>query len=351
MAKIRYFPPECAPTVAEIASWTGAQLAPGTDGSVQIRDVAPLDGGGPGDLTFLDNPKYALLFETTRASAAFVSVRHAAKTPAGCVALISPQPYRAMAVAMGRMFTSAMRPQPILPLAGVSEYARVHPQAKLENGVSVDPGAVIGAGARIGAGTTIGANAVIAAQVCIGRDCSIGAGAVVSCALIGDRVILHPGVCIGQDGFGFAMGPQGHLKAPQIGRVIIQDDVEIGANSTVDRGANRDTMIGEGAKIDNLVQIGHNVIVGRHCVLCSQAGISGSTVLEDFVVLGGKAGLAGHLHVGMGAQIAAAAGLMHDVPAGERWAGAPAQRARDFFKEVAMVKKLAKGRGSEAGEG
>ena len=155
----------------------------------------------------------------------------------------------------------------------------------------------------------------------IGRDCSIGATVTVSHALIGDRVIIHPGVRIGQDGFGFAMGPQGHLKVPQIGRVIIQDDVEIGANSTIDRGANRDTVIGEGTKIDNLVQIAHNVVIGRHCVIVAQVGISGSTTLGDFVALGGQVGVTGHLRIGAGAQIAATSGVMSDVPPGARWGG------------------------------
>jgi UDP-3-O-[3-hydroxymyristoyl] glucosamine N-acyltransferase len=154
-------------------------------------------------------------------------------------------------------------------------------------------------------------------------------------------VIIHPGARIGQDGFGFAMGPGGHLKVPQVGRVIIQDDVEIGANTTIDRGANRDTVIGEGTKIDNLVQIGHNVHVGRHCVIVGQVGISGSTVLEDYVVLGGQVGVAGHLRIGMGAQVGAKAGVMNDLAAGGKYLGAPAKPARQMFREVAALTKLA----------
>ncbi len=248
-----------------------------------------------------------------------------------------------MAETMTRLYPGAARPGSTFEELDISPRAHVHATARLEPGVVVDPGAVIGPGAQIGAGTLIGANAVVGPQVCIGRDCSIGPGATLACALLGDRVIIHPGVHIGQDGFGFAMGPRGHLKVPQIGRVIIQDGVEIGAGSTVDRGANRDTIVGEGTKIDNLVQIGHNVVVGRHCILVSQCGVSGSCVLEDFVAIGGQAGLAGHLRIGAGAQIAAAAGVMNDVPAGERWGGAPAQPLREFFREVAAVKKLAKG--------
>jgi UDP-3-O-[3-hydroxymyristoyl] glucosamine N-acyltransferase len=209
--------------------------------------------------------------------------------------------------------------------------------------VIVDPGAVIGQGVELGAGTIIGPNAVIGPGVRIGRDGSVGASTTILAALIGDRVIIHPGAHIGQDGFGFALGPRGHLKVPQIGRVIIQNDVEIGAGVTIDRGANRDTVIGEGAKIDNLVQIGHNVVIGRHAVLVSQSGVSGSSAIGDFAALGGQAGIAGHLTIGAGAQVAAAAGVMTDIPPGERWAGAPAKPVRKFFREVAAIKRLADG--------
>jgi UDP-3-O-[3-hydroxymyristoyl] glucosamine N-acyltransferase len=179
----------------------------------------------------------------------------------------------------------------------------------------------------------------------IGRQSVIGAGATVCNALLGDRVIIHSGARIGQDGFGFAMGPRGHLKVPQIGRVVIQDDVEIGANSTIDRGANRDTVIGEGTKIDNLVQIGHNVVIGRHCVIVSQVGISGSTELGDFVSCGGQAGLTGHLRIGMGAQIAAQSGVMNDIAPGAKMGGSPARPSRDWLRSVSALDKLAKSRG------
>jgi len=213
--------------------------------------------------------------------------------------------------------------------------------ARLEKGVTVDPGAVIGPGAEIGSGTLIGATAVIGPSVRIGRDCSIGAGSSVLHALIGNRVIIHPGVRIGQDGFGYVMAPTGHTKVPQIGRVIIQDDVEIGAGSTVDRGANRDTVIGEGTKIDNLVQIGHNVAVGRHCVLVAQTGISGSVTLEDFVVLGARVGVNNHVTIGEGAQIAATSIVHGDVPPGARWGGTPAKPVKQWFREMTILARLA----------
>lgn len=340
--KIEFFPPAASPTLREIAAWTGATLVDETRAETRIADVAAIDAAGPGDLTFLDNPRYLPQLKTSRAAAVLVQPRHRGDVPPSCAALLTPQPYHAMAAAMARLYPSAQKPGSGFDERGVSAAAHVHSSARLEPGVVVDPGAVIGPGAEIGAGTVVGANAVIGPQVRIGRDCAIGPGATIACALIGDRVTVHAGAHIGQDGFGFALGARRHLKVPQIGRVIIQDDVEIGAGSTVDRGANRDTVIGEGAKIDNLVQIGHNVVVGRHCVIVSQVGISGSCVLDDFVVLGGQVGLAGHLHIGAGAQVGAASGVMNDIPAGQRWFGVPAQPAREHFRDIATLRKLAR---------
>jgi UDP-3-O-[3-hydroxymyristoyl] glucosamine N-acyltransferase len=348
LAKIRFFPQSSAPTLAEVAGWCGAALANEADRTRVVGDVAALDQAGPGDLTFLDNPRYLDAFRATRAAAALVALRFADAAPPGCAALVSPEPYRAMAQVMAKLYPSAVKPGSVFDQTGVSTAAHVHPSARLEAGVVVDPGVVIGRGAEIGAGTVIGANAVIGPGVRIGRNGAIGATTTIMAALIGDRVIIHPGVHIGQDGFGFALGARGHLKVPQVGRVIIQDDVEIGAGVTIDRGANRDTVIGEGAKIDNLVQIGHNVVIGRHAVLVSQSGVSGSSVIGDFAALGGQAGIAGHLKIGAGAQIAAAAGVMTDIPAGERWGGAPAKPIREFFREVAAVKRLAAGRGGSS---
>jgi len=223
----------------------------------------------------------------------------------------------------------------------ISEGAHIHASARLEPGVTVEPGAVIGARAEIGTGTTIGAGTVIGHDCRIGRNCYIGPNATLIHSLIGNRVTVHGGARLGQDGFGFAMGPRGHQKVPQIGRVVVQDDVEIGANTTIDRGANRDTIIGEGTKIDNLVQIAHNVVIGRHCVIVSQVGISGSTTLEDFVVVAGQAGLVGHVTIGMGAQVGAQAGVMNDVAPGARVLGSPAKPGRQYFREVATLEKLA----------
>jgi len=228
--------------------------------------------------------------------------------------------------------------------------ALVHPTVRMESGVTVDPGAVIGPRAEIGSGTVINAGAAIGPNVRIGRQCTIGANASITNSLIGDRVVVHPGCAIGQDGFGYVMGATGHRKVLQVGRVIVQDDVEIGAGTTIDRGANRDTVIGEGTKIDNLVQIGHNVRIGRHCIIVAQCGISGSVVIEDRVILAGQVGLADNVTIGEGAIIGARSGVMSDVPAGEKWFGYPAMRGREFLRSMMTLRQWV-GENDAAGDG
>jgi UDP-3-O-[3-hydroxymyristoyl] glucosamine N-acyltransferase len=244
-------------------------------------------------------------------------------------------------MAARELFPQALRPSS-LSKPGDFAGAHVDASARMEDGVMIEPGAVVGPRAEIGGGTAIGANAVIGAGVRVGRDCSIGANTTISNTLIGDRVIVHPGCHIGQDGFGFVMGGKGHLKVPQVGRVIIQDDVEIGSGTTVDRGAIRDTVIGEGTKIDNLVQVGHNVSIGRHCVIVAQTGISGSSTLEDFVVLGARVGLNNNVTIGEGAQIAAISVVHGDVPPGARWGGTPAKPVTLWFREMKVLERLAR---------
>jgi len=337
-----FFRPHGPLSLADLIRITGATPAEGVSPALSIRRVAPLDLAGEDDLTFLENPHYLPLLATTQAGAILISAKFAAKAPAGLPLLVAPEPYRGFAAVAMALFPEAARPQSMFAAKGVSPGAVVHPEARLEPGVTVDPGAVIGPRAEIGAGTIICCNAVIGPDVRIGRDCSIGANAVIQHSLIGNRVIIHPGSNLGQDGFGFAMGPRGHAKVPQIGRVVVQDDVEIGASTTIDRGTNRDTIVGEGTKIDNQVQLGHNVVVGRHCVLVAKVGISGSTILEDFVVMGGASATAGHLRIGRGAQIAGAANVKDDVPPGVRMAGTPAQEIRAYAREMNALRRLVK---------
>ena len=338
-------------TIGEIALLTGAKPSPTAPLDRAIVNVAALDAAGPSDLAFLDSLKYLGQLTSTRAGACLLAPRFAARAPSHLPVLTVREPYRAFVIVARTLFPDSLRPRSLFDVAGIAEGAIVHPSARLESGVTIDPGVVVGPKAEIGTGTVLAAHAVIGPGVRIGRHCSIGAHSSIANALIGDRVIIHPGCHLGQDGFGFVMGPAGHLKVPQLGRVIVQDDVEIGAGSTIDRGANRDTIIGEGTKIDNLVQIGHNVVIGRHCVLVAQTGVSGSVTLEDFVVLGARAGAIPHVTIGEGAQVAAMGNAAYDVPPGARFGGTPAKPVRQWIRELLVLERLAMRRGEVSGSG
>jgi UDP-3-O-[3-hydroxymyristoyl] glucosamine N-acyltransferase len=335
-------------TIEEIADLTSAKPRPGNPLDLRIANVAPLDTATASDVSFLDNSQYAEAIATTRAGACFVSPRFETLVPQSIVALVTDQPYRAFVAVARALFPDALRPTSLFGERGRSAEAHVHPSARLEAGVIVDPLAVVGPQAEIGSGTVIAAGAVIGPGVCIGRNCAIGANATILQALVGDRVIIHPGARIGQDGFGYLPGPQGHQKIPQNRRVIIQDDVEIGANTTIDRGSNRDTIIGEGTKIDNLVQIGHNCLIGRHCLIVSQVGISGSVKVGDYAVLAGQVGVRDHVTIGAGAVIGGQGGVISDVPPKARWVGFPAQPQREWWRSMAALRRL--GRGTRAGD-
>lgn len=323
-------------TIKELAAIAGAEPDEGADPEKLVKDVAALDQAGPDNLSFLDNVRYRDQFENSRAGVCIVAPEMNKLAPAGMALLYSANPYKSYAL-VASAFYPEQRPAP-----SVAKHAFIGEGVMLGEGCIVEYGAVIGEGARIGRGTWIEANAVIGARVEIGENCRIGAGSTISHSLIGNKVRIYPGCRIGQDGFGFAIDPAGHVKVPQLGRVIIEDSVEIGANTTIDRGSGPDTVIGQGTWIDNLVQIGHNVKLGRGCVIVAQVGISGSTVIDDYAVLAGQAGIAGHLHVGKGAKIGAQSGVMRDVPPGAEMLGSPALPIRQTMKNLAMLSRLTK---------
>ncbi|MGU3494060.1 UDP-3-O-(3-hydroxymyristoyl)glucosamine N-acyltransferase [Xanthobacteraceae bacterium A53D] len=341
MTEPAFFPLPAPLTLAEVASLSGARLLKdGGRADLVVRGVGTLADAGPDDLAFFDAPRYLPDFRASRAGVCITSEKLAAEAAEGMAVLVAGRPAQAFVAITRTLFPQALRPQPIFGHSGIAPGAFIHPTARLEDGVTVDPGAVIGPGTEIGSGSVICATAVIGPGVRIGRDSTIGPGVSLTHALVGNRVIIHAGARIGQDGFGYQPGAV-HLKVPQIGRVVIQDDVEIGANTCIDRGALRDTLIGEGTKIDNMVQIAHNVVIGRHCIIVSQTGISGSATLEDYVVLGGQVGVVGHCTIGTGSQIAASSNVKGDVPPGVRWGGSPAKPVREWFREITTLKKLA----------
>lgn len=348
MADPRFFRREGPFPAAALAERVGATIADGADGGRLLADVAPLAGAGADAVSFLSGPKHHAALRDTRAGAVLLRAADAEHAPSTTICLFTDDPEGAYAQA-----ASVFYPEPSVS-AGVHDRACVHADARLAAGVAVGPGAVIGPRAEIGADTVIGANTVIGEACAIGRDCRIAANVTIAYALIGDRVRIHPGAAIGQDGYGYAPGASGHRKIPQLGRVIIQDDVEIGACTTVDRGAAGDTVIGEGSKIDNLVMVAHNCRIGRHCLVTGQVGLSGSTVLEDFVMLGGQVGCAGHLTVGAGSMVAAQSGVTGDLAPGGVYGGAPAKPIGQWRREVAYVSLMAKrrrgGRGKDKDE-
>ncbi|MGI9410610.1 MAG: UDP-3-O-(3-hydroxymyristoyl)glucosamine N-acyltransferase [Hyphomicrobiaceae bacterium] len=330
-------------SLGDIAEHANARLLHASDCSRVVEGVRPLGTATNRDLAFFDNRRYANQLRQTSAGACIVSTGFVELAPKSVAILESEQPYEAFAKVMRLFYSDALRSKTAVATQPGAQ-SLIHPTARIAEDADVETGAVVGREAVIGNGTVISAGAVVGYRAVIGDNCYLGAGASVIHAIVGNGVIIHPGVRIGQDGFGFAMTKVGHLKVPQIGRVIIADDVEIGANSTVDRGTLGDTRIGEGTKIDNLVQIGHNVVIGRHCVIVAQSGVAGSAELGDFVVMGAQSGVLGHVKVGTGAQIAGMAHVKNDVAPGARMGGTPAKPFGDWAREVAALRALAKRR-------
>jgi UDP-3-O-[3-hydroxymyristoyl] glucosamine N-acyltransferase len=337
----RFFPPAEPQTLGAVADAVGASVEPAARERI-MSDVMPLDTAGPEHISFLRDAKHRAALAASRAGAVFVEPNQADAVPEGTAALVTPHPGNAFGIAAALFHPYAMHPRPLTTRAGgeIATSAVVEEPEGLEGNVIVEAYAVVARGAQIGRGTVIGSNAVIGPGCTIGRNSYIGANTTIQCAHIGDRVIVHPGVRIGQDGFGLARTADGYRKVPQVGAVVIQDDVEIGANTTVDRGSRRDTVIGKGSKIDNMVQIGHNVVMGCHCVVAGCTGISGSVTMGDFVTLGGHVGLRDGITIGSGASVAGMSGVAEDVPDGAQYAGLPATEARRYLAERMAIGRL-----------
>lgn len=336
MADSRFFSRPTPLSIAEIAALTGATIERANDHNITMQDVAPLHAASSEQVSFLDNMKYVEEFKKSAAGACFVRANMASHAPKTMALFITETPYSAYAMLATKLYPASA------PEATIHDGAQIDETAAIGQHVHIAAGVVIGKRAKIGNHVSIGANTIIGDGVVIDSHTHIGPLCTITHALIGKHCIIHRGAQIGQDGFGFAPSKTGLLKVPQLGRVIIEDHVEIGANSCIDRGAGPDTIIGYGTKIDNLVQIAHNVQIGKHCAIAAQCGIAGSAVVEDGVMMGGQVGIAGHIRVGKGARLAAQSGIIANVPAGASYGGYPAIAVNDWHRQTITLSKLIK---------
>jgi UDP-3-O-[3-hydroxymyristoyl] glucosamine N-acyltransferase len=336
MADPRFYPVPQPVALSELIALTGAELRGGS-ADLTLCDVAPLQTATVRDLSFFDNKKYLDAFTVTKAGACFVSPDMADKAPHGMALLVTKNPHKAYALAAQKFY-----PYQSPDKASISPNAFVHETAKIGQNCIIEHGVVINGNVVIGGNCLIQANTVIDQGVTIGSHTRIASNCSLGYCDIGSNVHILPGVRIGQEGFGFAVDPVGHIAIPQLGRVLIGHRVWIGANTTIDRGAGPDTVIGDGCMIDNLVQIAHNVKIGKHVIIAAQVGIAGSTQVEDYVVLAGQVGIAGHLRIGRGARIAAQSGIIQNMDPGVEVMGTPAVPLREFLRQSMTLSQLVK---------
>lgn len=333
----RFFPTTRHLSIDELAELADADIAQRVSGKNIYTNVAPLDTAGPHDVSFLDNKMYLDQFRNTRAGCCIVNHDRVQDAPAHADVLSSQQPYLSYA-----RVATAFHPNwddSYNPTIGVDS---IHNSSVIGNGTKIGVGTVVGPDAHIGSNCSIGTNSYIGNSVQIGNNCRIGSCVSIRFSNIGNKVSIYSGARIGEPGFGFAVSEDGLVSVPQVGRVIIGNGVAVGANTTIDRGAGPDTVIGDGTRIDNLVQIGHNVRVGRECIIVAQAGIAGSTMIGDGVQIGGQAGITGHLTVGDKAKVAGRSGIMRDVDTGVTVAGTPGIPIKQWLRQSVVLARLAK---------
>ncbi len=337
MADARFYTSAGPFTALQLADLTGISIGGHPSSGTYYDDVASLASASENHISFIDNKKYLGEFQSTQAGAVFISSELVGHSPESTLNLISSDPYLAYAKAATAFYPDIYTNQTIS-----NQTALISETASLGSGVIISPGTVVMAKAEIGDGSVIGPNAVIGPGVVIGEHGWIGANVTLSFCCIGSNFIAHSGARIGQDGYGFAPGAPRHFKVPQLGRVMIGHDVEIGANACVDRGSLSDTIIGNGTKLDNLVHIAHNVTIGEGCLITGQVGIAGSAKIGNHVMIGGQAGVAGHLSVGDNVKVAGQAGVSRDIEPDQTVAGFPAMNARKFWRNIAALNKLSK---------
>ena len=342
MSDPRFFKNSGPFTLKEINKFLGTELLDSKiSNDYLVADISSLSLGRSENISFFQDIKYKKDLLNTKAGACIIKEEHKHLAPRGLLLIYSKNPYMDFTKISQKFYPLEVTPKSTTSL---TSQEKVHDSVQLGKDVFIEKGAVIGKKVIIGKNTTISSNCVIGSGVEIGSDCYIGPNVNITHSIIGNKNIIHQGSSIGQDGFGFAMSLEKHEKIPQVGRVIIGNNIEIGSNCAIDRGSLQDTIIKDGTKIDNLVHIAHNCIIGKNCIIAGMVGLAGSTILEDFVVMGAKSGAVGHITIGKGSQIAAKAGVSKTLPPGKTWAGFPIREMNLWKKDLSYIRKLSKGR-------
>ena len=347
MSDSRFFKNSGPFDLAEISSFIEGELSGNDNENIPIADISSLKLANENEVTFFQDLSYKADLSQTKAGACIIKKEHKDFAPENIRLIYSENPYIDFTKISQLFYPDEILPKSTTRLGKGLSFDGSDKSISLSEGVFIEEGAVIGAGVVIGSDTVISSNAVIGKGVQIGSKSFIGANVTITHSIIGNHTIIHQGSSIGQDGFGFAMSVSGHIKIPQVGRVIIKDNIEIGANCSIDRGSINDTVIKSGTKIDNMVHIAHNCIIGENCIIAGMVGLAGSTTLEDFVVMGAKSGAVGHITIGARSQIAAKAGVSKSLPPGKVWAGFPIREINLWKRDISSIRRLSKGRKNE----